>query len=371
MLVCRLSHYLFTVTESCGLDILDEDLTDFANAHRLPPGAQEEIFRLAFRELGPINLLNQIMFYDEAGRVIGGADYEVRSVVDVQEHFFVPSHTTILDTTVPITHVLVFKKSWLDNNYLKPMKKYRPLKRIVKEDPTSTLAGLMERIQKSAHNSVGSSTGSVGSHGTGGAPRRPNMLRRGMNAARRAGRGTPPPSMGGNQGGRIPYHNNGPQPPVPPQMMHQQQRPHRQPQHHPHHHPAQPHHMPPPQPPQQQPPRGVPPSPHPEPHVYSRQPMMAQPPSPPSNGNGAFPAQPPQEATPIATATPVGGGFPTAGFQPGQMVQLTNLRSADMNGCAGIVEGYVQGGRVNVRLSKNKLVCVKPENLEVGAEMLD
>ena len=72
-------------------------------------------------------------------------------------------------------------------------------------------------------------------------------------------------------------------------------------------------------------------------------------------------------ATPIAKATPVGA----FGFQTGQMVLLTNLQHQSMNGSRGIVESFVANGRVNVRLSDTKVVCVKPENLEAGAELLD
>ena len=71
--------------------------------------------------------------------------------------------------------------------------------------------------------------------------------------------------------------------------------------------------------------------------------------------------------TPIAKATPVGA----YGFQTGQMVLLTNLQHQNMNGLRGIVDSFVANGRVNVRLSETKVVCVKPENLEAGAELLD
>ena len=164
MLVCKLSHYLFTVTKGCGLRVVEEDLTDFQNAHRLPPAAQEEIFRLAYRELCPDNLIHSLLIYDPHGRMLGAAESEVRGVSDALDFFpNIPTHVTLLDRTYTVNRVVVFKRTWLENNYVKPMKKYRPLKRIVKEDPSATLAGLFDRLRvHDPQQSIQSSGQSVG-----------------------------------------------------------------------------------------------------------------------------------------------------------------------------------------------------------------
>mmetsp|Transcript_28830 Transcript_28830/g.66970 ORF Transcript_28830/g.66970 Transcript_28830/m.66970 type:complete len:286 (-) Transcript_28830:264-1121(-) len=285
MHVCRLSHYLFTVTTGCGIDLLDEDLVSFGKAHLLPPHRQEEIFRLAYMNFSPAQLINQTMFYDESGRMIGGAESEIRPVKDARYFFAdIPTHVNIMGKQVPVNHVLVFKKVWLENNYLKPLKKYRPLKRIVKEDPTKTLNSLLSRIlnEDSQHGRT-----------------------RGLDPRRNSDRNSETASITSNNS-----QQNRRRPPA----------------------------------------------------RLGRQPS--------TNSEGQAPKQFPNadDVTPIATATPVTG----FGFQPGQMVLLTKLKNEAMNGNAGIVESFVPGGqRVNVRLSHSKVVCVKPENLEIAAEIVD
>mmetsp|Transcript_19437 Transcript_19437/g.45231 ORF Transcript_19437/g.45231 Transcript_19437/m.45231 type:complete len:205 (+) Transcript_19437:409-1023(+) len=186
MLVSRLSHYLFTVTTACAIDVIDDDLLNFQKAHLLPPHRQDEIFRLAYAHLSPDILIDKTMVYDECGKMLGGAESEIRPVSEANCFFNnIPTHFVIMNKKVRITHVLIFKKAWLENNYLKPLKKYRPLKRIVKEDPSMTLDILMARVLKDEEadyrlDTSGSSTSlSVNSNGSSTSLKRRGSFRRG------------------------------------------------------------------------------------------------------------------------------------------------------------------------------------------------
>jgi len=59
-------------------------------------------------------------------------------------------------------------------------------------------------------------------------------------------------------------------------------------------------------------------------------------------------------------------------FQPGQMVALKGLEKKELNGVTGMVEScFPGGGRVQVCLYEGKSVSIKPENLEIVADILD
>lgn len=60
-----------------------------------------------------------------------------------------------------------------------------------------------------------------------------------------------------------------------------------------------------------------------------------------------------------------------AQLHPGQLVALVGLKNSDVNGLQGVVESCSFGARVMVRLYEGKVISVKPENLEILADIID
>lgn len=117
--VAKLMYYLYCVTLGCGMDIIQDDLVDYAQYYCLSATRKDAVFKAAF-VYSPDEFKNKPLFVDED--IPGATDntfYEVNTVLDlvaVQENIMLGG------TLQPASKVIIVKEKWLENNYYGPMR---------------------------------------------------------------------------------------------------------------------------------------------------------------------------------------------------------------------------------------------------------
>lgn len=146
--VCRLSYYLRSVTLSCGIDIIADDLVDFQNAHKLSQTRADSIFKLAFKDFKVDEVLGKTIFHDEDGDLCGTSNNEFLEVSNVTNVLSVQNEILIGGQVTKVAKIMVFKKAWLENNYFGPLNrnKARVQRAIGARDPAQLLTQLLQAI---------------------------------------------------------------------------------------------------------------------------------------------------------------------------------------------------------------------------------
>ena len=147
--VNRLSYYLYCVTVSLGMDIIKDDLVDFRQAHRLPRSRQDAVFELAVGDFRPEHFIDKLIFHDEKGELCGTSNNEFYEVTKVQSMLAIQSSVLIGGERRQVTKIMVFKRSWIEQHYVNPIQRNKErIQRITKAssqggDAGELLAGLL------------------------------------------------------------------------------------------------------------------------------------------------------------------------------------------------------------------------------------
>lgn len=121
--VARLMYYLNCVTLSLGIDILQDDLVDYHNYHRLSGVRIALVFKSAV-EFSPDIFMNKLIFRDDEGDVVptGSSNKFVNitaacDVVSIQRDFIIGGQVK------DVTKVMFFRSSWLKTYYTDPVER--------------------------------------------------------------------------------------------------------------------------------------------------------------------------------------------------------------------------------------------------------
>lgn len=121
--VARVMYYLNSVTVSIGLDILEDDLVDYKNYHRLSRARAAQVFRAALL-FSPDEFINKLIFLDDEGDVTGTSSNEFVKFSVACSMVSLQREVVIAGKVQSVTKVMFFKSSWLDQFYMRPMMRY-------------------------------------------------------------------------------------------------------------------------------------------------------------------------------------------------------------------------------------------------------
>jgi hypothetical protein len=121
--VARVMYYLNCVTVSLGLDILEDDLVDYKNYHRLSRARAAQVFQAALL-FSPDEFINKLIFLDDEGDVTGTSSNEFVKFSVACSMVSLQRSVVIAGKVQSVTKVMFFKSSWLDQNYMRPMMRY-------------------------------------------------------------------------------------------------------------------------------------------------------------------------------------------------------------------------------------------------------
>lgn len=169
--VARLMYYLRSVTVSCDLDILQDDLVDFQNYHRLSERRADQVFEVAYQYSPdefhqyvlhvarnaeanartrpfrcPFLFLTKIslrdspccsvilslplfafcrktIFLDETGQLTGTSLNKFLEITEATDFVHLQSEVLIAGKTTKVKKIMAFEQAWLDQYYLQPMQR--------------------------------------------------------------------------------------------------------------------------------------------------------------------------------------------------------------------------------------------------------
>lgn len=120
--VARLMYYLRSVSLSCGLDIIMDDLVDFKNYARLSSRRADQVFEAAF-QYSPDEFHKKTIFLDDSGALCDESWNKFYEVTQATEFMHLQSEVLISGKTTQVSKIMVFRQEWLDYYYLKPMQR--------------------------------------------------------------------------------------------------------------------------------------------------------------------------------------------------------------------------------------------------------
>ncbi|KAJ2913688.1 hypothetical protein MD484_g6726, partial [Candolleomyces efflorescens] len=121
--VARLMYYLNCVTVSLGFDILQDDLVDYQNYHRLNSTRIALVIKSA-AELTPDIFIDRILFRDDAGEVVpSGSSNKFVSITSALDLVSIQRDFILGGQVKDVTKVMFFKSSWLNTFYNGPIER--------------------------------------------------------------------------------------------------------------------------------------------------------------------------------------------------------------------------------------------------------
>lgn len=119
--VARLMYYLKSITLSCGLDLIQDDLVDYEKYDELSTEREDHVFKAAF-VYKPEQMLDSLIFIDEDGSKCDGAMNKFYLVAEARAAgVTVPSRVSVGGRESVVNRVLFFRREWLQKFYIEPL----------------------------------------------------------------------------------------------------------------------------------------------------------------------------------------------------------------------------------------------------------
>jgi hypothetical protein len=120
--LASLMYYLECVTSSIGLNILDDELTDYKNYGQLSNECRDLVFEHA-REFCPEELIDKVIFRDDQKIITNRLMNEFVEISVACGVVSVQKDILIAGKMQSITKVMFYQQRWLEKHYYRPMKR--------------------------------------------------------------------------------------------------------------------------------------------------------------------------------------------------------------------------------------------------------
>eukprot|EP00180_Rhodochaete_pulchella_P001966 Plantae.Rhodophyta-Rhodochaete_pulchella.ctg2966.p1 GENE.Plantae.Rhodophyta-Rhodochaete_pulchella.ctg2966~~Plantae.Rhodophyta-Rhodochaete_pulchella.ctg2966.p1 ORF type:complete len:222 (+),score=12.98 Plantae.Rhodophyta-Rhodochaete_pulchella.ctg2966:601-1266(+) len=123
--IAKLMYYLSCVLRGCGLAIIKDELLDYTSHQRLTRAQRDAVIVAAYT-YSPDELLNKVIFLDDDGELCGTSQNEFFEITTAAQFLAVQEQALLGGDMRQINKIMVFRRSWLVNNYFEPMRQCEP-----------------------------------------------------------------------------------------------------------------------------------------------------------------------------------------------------------------------------------------------------